>query len=325
MKNNNYVTHLINAKYHGTLPPQQKILSFALTNPEFVRHWLCHALSSSNSSQELAIVLCLAKYHKIEALQVLSQFWPTKTADQLLTIKFEKYVSGLSKSIRQSVETDLIGLWTSLIMPLNIESYEQSLPVATIETQLTNELAQEVIKLANNNLNLAGVYAENSTRQKVTGIRDNEQLITQLPVDNILIAMLQRLMCSDDYTDLAYAEPMVIYRYTQGQQYKWHYDFITPSNENAKKELNFFGQRKRTRIINLNDRFEGGETTFKDWDISIKAKQGQVIKFNNMIGNRVDKNSVHSGKPILLGEKWICTLWMREKPFWLRESIWCEN
>jgi prolyl 4-hydroxylase len=132
-------------------------------------------------------------------------------------------------------------------------------------------------------------------------------------------------MCSDDYTDLAYAEPMIIYRYTQGQQYKWHYDFITPSNENAKKELNFFGQRKRTRIINLNDRFEGGETTFKDWDISIKAKQGQVIKFNNMIGNRVDKNSVHSGKPILLGEKWICTLWMREKPFWLRESIWCEN
>ena len=210
-------------------------------------------------------------------------------------------------------------------MPLNIQSSEQSLPVTTLETQLTNELAQEIIKLANNNLNLAGVYAENSTRQKVIDIRDNEQLITQLPVDNILIAILQRIICSDDYADLAYAEPMIIYRYTQGQQYKWHYDFITPSNENAKKELNFFGQRRRTRIINLNDGFEGGETAFKDWNVSVKAKQGQVIKFNNMIGNQVDKNSVHSGKPVLLGEKWICTLWMREKPFWLRESIWCKN
>ncbi len=322
---NNYVTHLINAKYHGTLPPKQEIVSFALTAPEFVHYWLCHAVSSSTSSQELAIVLCLAKYHKIEALKVLSHFWPIRTADPQVTINFEKHISGLPKTIQQGIETDLIGLWSSLIMPLNIQSSEQSLPVTTLETQLTNELAQEIIKLANNNLNLAGVYAENSTRQKVIDIRDNEQLITQLPVDNILIAILQRIICSDDYADLAYAEPMIIYRYTQGQQYKWHYDFITPSNENAKKELNFFGQRQRTRIINLNDGFEGGETAFKDWNVSVKAKQGQVIKFNNMIGNQVDKNSVHSGKPVLLGEKWICTLWMREKPFWLRESIWCKN
>ena len=41
-----------------------------------------------------------------------------------------------------------------------------------------------------------------------------------------------------------------------------------------------------------------------------------------VIDTKVDKSSVHSGKPVIDGEKWICTLWFREKPFWLRASIW---
>ena len=319
---NNKITHLLNAKYHGELPPQQRILDFALTDSEFVYHWLCHVVSCSSCPQELAIVLCLAKHHEIKALQILTHFWPKRIVNHDSVDSFAKHLSSMPNVIRQYAEPDLINLWSSLITPAVPQSSGQSTPVTIIESMLTEELANEIIKFAAKSLSLAAVYAEASTRQRVADIRDNEQLITQLPVGDISVAILQRLMCSDDYTDLAYAEPMVVYRYVKGQQYKWHYDFITPSNEDAKNELNFFGQRQRTRIINLNEGFGGGETAFKDWNISVKAKQGQIIKFNNMFDNKVDKKSVHSGKPVLSGEKWICTLWMREKPFWLRASIW---
>lgn len=317
----NYVSQLMNAKFNGDLPPPQNIQNFALQNAEFTRQWLCHAVSSSNSPQELAIVLCLAKYHKIEALNKLIYFWPKSNVGENEAEGFLKCLASLPLDAQQ-FDDELVNLWFSLQSPLVIQPNSQLSPVKITESILTKELANEVICVASKNLNLAAVYTEQSVAQRVKKIRDNEQLITQLPVDNILFAILQRIMCADDYADLAYAEPMVVYRYQEGQQYKWHYDFITASNEAAKKELDFFGQRMRTRIINLNDGFEGGETAFKNWDISVKPKQGQVITFDNMHDGKVNEQSVHSGKPVLSGEKWICTLWMREKPFWLRESIW---
>ena len=88
---------------------------------------------------------------------------------------------------------------------------------------------------------------------------------------------------------------------------------------NVRQIVNYI---EKTIILNLNEGFKGGETAFKFWELEVSAKAGQLIQFNNMLDTKVDKSSVHSGKPVIDGEKWICTLWFREKPFWLRASIW---
>jgi prolyl 4-hydroxylase len=129
-------------------------------------------------------------------------------------------------------------------------------------------------------------------------------------------------MCIDNLERLKFAEPMMLYRYVKGQQYKWHFDFVTPSNEQALNEINFFGQRDETKIIYLNEGFEGGETSFKYWEVTAKPKLGKLVQFNNILNGQVDKESVHAGKPVTQGVKWIATLWTREKPYWMRASIW---
>lgn len=319
---NNYIYGIMEAKYHGQLPSNKKVLNFALDNPEFTEQWLCHSISSSNCSQELAIVLCLAKHHKIDALYKLEYFWPKKDIDLQKSNCFSEYLSSLPITLQYKDDVSLANLWARLTTPDSRDLNTDPSPVKLFQSSLNQELIEEVINVASESLNLAAVYTETAKGQRVQDIRDNEQLITPLPVNNILDAILQRLMCSDNFSYLAHAEPLVIYRYKAGQQYKWHYDFITPSNQQVKQELAFFGQRLRTRIINLNDGFEGGETAFKHWNLCVKPKQGQIISFDNMRGDQVDETSVHCGKPVLAGEKWICTLWMREKPFWLRGSIW---
>jgi prolyl 4-hydroxylase len=327
MTQQNQIVELLEAKYQNSPYSADMIVGEAMKNASLSSAWLCHALASSAKADELAIVLALASSHKLVELETLLAHWPS--GGRLSQYDHSDRHSRFNASIKaypelctKVIDESIVQLWGSLLEPqMRDDANTSKQPVRLLQSSIAQKLAGQVIDLAKNNLNPAAVYAQNAKDVRMKEIRDNQQYITPLPVNSILISLLQRAMCSDNYRDLAYAEPMVIYRYAEGQQYKWHYDFVTPSNPQAQQEIEFFGQRRRTRIINLNDNFEGGETAFKNWEIAVSAKVGQVIRFENMLGSEVDKTSVHAGKPITKGEKWICTLWMRDKPFWLRASL----
>ena len=60
---------------------------------------------------------------------------------------------------------------------------------------------------------------------------------------------------------------------------------------------------------------EGGGTTFTNADIYIKPQRGMATFFSykNMETGRMDDGDTqHSGCPVLKGEKWITTVWMRD-------------
>jgi hypothetical protein len=59
----------------------------------------------------------------------------------------------------------------------------------------------------------------------------------------------------------------------------------------------------------------GGGTTFTKADVFVKPRLGDVTIFTykNMEDGRMDEGyTEHSGCPVLEGEKWITTMWMRE-------------
>ena len=90
-----------------------------------------------------------------------------------------------------------------------------------------------------------------------------------------------------------------IIRYTKGEFYKTHYDY--------------FGKFKRdyTFLISLNDNYEGGETYFPNLEKEYKLKKGQALFFHNIDKDRNQTfYSLHGGKTIKSGEKWICNLWV---------------
>ena len=60
---------------------------------------------------------------------------------------------------------------------------------------------------------------------------------------------------------------------------------------------------------------EGGGTTFTNSDIFVKPTRGMATFFsykNMKTGEMDDGDTQHSGCPVLRGEKWITTVWMRE-------------
>jgi prolyl 4-hydroxylase len=103
------------------------------------------------------------------------------------------------------------------------------------------------------------------------------------------------------------AEPMNVLRYTSDQEYKPHYDTL------GEEYLEDGGQRIMTGIVYLNNAVGGG-TAFPKLNMIFGSVGGRLLLFEN-----VDKNmqpndlSLHQGMPPHEGEKWVFTLWFREK------------
>lgn len=136
-----------------------------------------------------------------------------------------------------------------------------------------------------------------------------------------LIVQLTRLrMAAALGVPVACQEDTNVLHYGPGQEYKRHYDFITPGEEQEfADELRLVGQRVVTLLVYLNDDYEGGETEFPRLNWRYKGKAGDALIFWNLsaTGER-EPFSLHGGLPVESGEKWLLSQWVRQRPTPLR-------
>jgi prolyl 4-hydroxylase len=109
-------------------------------------------------------------------------------------------------------------------------------------------------------------------------------------------------------------EGLQVLRYGPGAQYKPHYDYFDPQEPGTETILKRGGQRVATVVIYLNEPEAGGATTFPDAQFECLPVRGNAVFFNY---SRPDPSSrsLHAGAPVLRGEKWIATKWLRERRF----------
>lgn len=107
-------------------------------------------------------------------------------------------------------------------------------------------------------------------------------------------------------------EILTILRYRRTEQYRPHYDFLDPDDP----DLVAHGQRVRTALLYLNDGYEGGETYFLMPRLAFPGKTGDVLVFDNIDQTGApDLSARHAGMPVTAGEKWLATLWFRDRKF----------
>lgn len=108
-------------------------------------------------------------------------------------------------------------------------------------------------------------------------------------------------------------EGLQILHYHIGQEYRPHFDYMDPSQSGAAPFLARGGQRVGTFIIYLNTPDAGGATSFPHASLEIAAQRGQALFFS-YDRPHASTGSFHGGMPVLAGEKWIATKWLRESP-----------
>ena len=109
-------------------------------------------------------------------------------------------------------------------------------------------------------------------------------------------------------------EDSIILHYATGEEFSPHYDFFHEAASGHLQELNN-GQRVATFLIYLNDDYTGGETAFPQLGFSFRGAMGDALLFwNASLEGVPDARTLHAGQPVLSGEKWLFSQWVRHKP-----------
>ena len=109
-------------------------------------------------------------------------------------------------------------------------------------------------------------------------------------------------------------EGLQILHYRPGAEYRPHFDYFDPAHSGTPTILQRGGQRVGTLVMYLNTPARGGATTFPDAALEVAAIKGNAVFFSY---DRPDPatRTLHGGAPVLEGEKWVATKWLREGTF----------
>jgi prolyl 4-hydroxylase len=109
-------------------------------------------------------------------------------------------------------------------------------------------------------------------------------------------------------------EGLQVLRYRPGAEYKPHYDYFDPSQSGTPTILKRGGQRVASIVCYLNTPARGGSTVFPDVGLDIGPVKGNAVFFSYDRPHPVTR-SLHGGTPVVEGEKWVATKWLREGRF----------
>ena len=133
-------------------------------------------------------------------------------------------------------------------------------------------------------------------------------------IDDVALRVVQLRMARAVRVELLQAEHLVVLRYAPGEEYRPHRDYLPP--EAVAKDRPQAGNRSRTICTYLNHVEGGGETVFPRADMSVAPVPGRAVVFDNLFTDgRPDPESLHAGMPVTKGEKWLATLWLRERRY----------
>ena len=178
---------------------------------------------------------------------------------------------------------------------------------------LSSEECTELIELASRRLSRSETVATRTGDSEVNEARTSDGMFflpAEFPVCARLEGRLARLL---DWP-LENGEGLQILRYRPGAEYKPHYDYFDPAEPGTPAILKRGGQRLASIVCYLNTPEAGGATVFPEAGIEVAPVRGNAVFFSYEQPHPSTR-TLHGGAPVLAGEKWVATKWMREGRF----------
>jgi prolyl 4-hydroxylase len=173
---------------------------------------------------------------------------------------------------------------------------------------LSDEECQALINSASSRLERSKL-----AKKEVSQIRTSSGMFFE-ENESPLIAEIEKRIASLMHLPMEHAEGLQVLHYEPGQEFKAHFDYFGPNHPSSSNN------RISTLVIYLNDVEEGGATTFPNLGIVNTPSKGSAIYFEYFYNDqKTNELTLHSGEPVIRGEKWVATQWMRKKP--IRERL----
>jgi len=132
--------------------------------------------------------------------------------------------------------------------------------------------------------------------------------------ESALVARIERRIAALVHWPLDHGEGLQVLHYAPGARYEPHHDYFDPAQPGTPRILERGGQRVGTLVMYLNTPAKGGGTTFPDVGLEVGAVKGNAVFFSYARPDPATK-TLHGGAPVVEGEKWVATKWLREGVF----------
>ncbi|MFT9596512.1 2OG-Fe(II) oxygenase [Mesobacillus sp.] len=183
---------------------------------------------------------------------------------------------------------------------INIIARMEEPLIVILGNVLSDEECDELMKLSKDKLQ----------RSKIGNTREVDQLRTSSSTfiedgENDIVARVEKRISQIMNIPNEHGEGLQILNYKIGQEYKAHFDFFSSNVSNP---------RISTLVMYLNDVEQGGETYFPKLNFSVSPQKGMAVYFEYFYDNQdLNDLTLHGGAPVVIGDKWAATQWMRRK------------
>lgn len=186
--------------------------------------------------------------------------------------------------------------------------------IAVLESFIPRSFCRWIVDRGRGRLTASKVNHIEEGGARADSMRTAEAAAFGLTDTDLVVVVVQERLVRASHVPLYCHEPPNLLHYGAGQQYRPHFDFIDPRIQAFHEELRIFGQRIGTCLVYLNDDFDGGETAFPRLGWKYRGKPGDALLFNNVTtSGQPDVASLHAGLPPTRGEKWLLSLWLRDR------------
>uniref|UniRef100_A0A3Q7F170 procollagen-proline 4-dioxygenase n=1 Tax=Solanum lycopersicum TaxID=4081 RepID=A0A3Q7F170_SOLLC len=186
------------------------------------------------------------------------------------------------------------------------------------------EQCQSIIKIAKTSLEPSSLaLRKGETEETTKGIRTSSGTFISASEDKTgILDLIEEKIARATMIPKTHGEAFNVLRYEIGQRYQSHYDAFDPAQYGPQKS-----QRVASFLLYLSDVEEGGETVFpfesaqnmdgtydysKCIGLKVKPRRGDGLLFYSLLPNgTIDLTSLHGSCPVIRGEKWVATKWIR--------------
>jgi len=178
---------------------------------------------------------------------------------------------------------------------------------------LSDDECDELIALAKPKLVRSETVITSTGGSEVNAARTSEGMFFERG-ESPLVRRIEERIANLVNWPLENGEGLQILHYQPGAEYKPHHDYFDPVHSGTPTILKRGGQRVGTLVMYLNTPAKGGGTTFPDVHLEVGPIKGNGVFFSYDRAHPVTR-TLHGGAPVVAGEKWVATKWLREGRF----------
>ncbi|XP_028767695.1 probable prolyl 4-hydroxylase 9 isoform X2 [Neltuma alba] len=188
------------------------------------------------------------------------------------------------------------------------------------------ELCDRIIDMAKSKLQPSKLaLRKGESAESTKGTRTSSGTFISASEDKTgILELIERKIARVTMLPRTHGEAFNILRYEIGQKYDAHYDAFNPAEYGPQQS-----QRVASFLLYLSNVEAGGETMFPFEDgmnigrrydykecigLKVKPRQGDGLLFYSLLPNgTIDKTSLHGSCPVIEGQKWVATKWIRDR------------